>query len=65
MTYFGKPIAYTHRGRGIERQHLQRFTEIMFNTMRDLNFSEREVSDILARINAHSSDIFGGHGSSG
>jgi len=65
VTYFGKPLAYSHRGRGIERKHLQRFTEHMLATLRDQQFSEREMSDILDRINVYSSDILGGHGASG
>jgi hemoglobin len=65
VTYFGKPLAYSHRGRGIEAKHLQRFTEHMLATLRDQQLSEREISDILDRINVYSSDILGGHGASG
>jgi hemoglobin len=65
VTYFGKPLAYSHRGRGIERAHLQRFTEHMLATLRDQQLSERDVSDIIARVNVYSSDILGGHGASG
>jgi hemoglobin len=65
VTYFGKPLAYTHRGRGIEPRHLQRFTEHMIATLHDLQLSEREMSDVIDRVNVYSSDILGGHGTSG
>lgn len=65
VTYFGKPLAYAHRGRGIERRHLQRFTEHLIATVQELGLSERDFSDVIDRINAISSDILGGHGSSG
>lgn len=65
VTYFGKPLAYAHRGRGIERRHLQRFTEHLIATVQELGLSERDFSDVIDRINVTSSDILGGHGSSG
>jgi hemoglobin len=65
VTYFGKPLAYAHRGRGIERKHLQRFTEHMFDTVRDLGLTPEDEFEVIDRINTLSSDILGGHGTSG
>ena len=65
VTYFGRPLAYAHRGRGIERRHLQRFTEHLLATLEGLGIGERDVHDVIDRINVYSSDILGGHGTSG
>lgn len=65
VTYFGRPLAYAHRGRGIERRHLQRFTEHLLATLEDRGLGERDVHDVIERINVYSSDILGGHGTSG
>lgn len=65
VTYFGRPLAYAHRGRGIERRHLQRFTEHLLATLEGLGIEQRDVHDVIDRINVYSSDILGGHGASG
>lgn len=65
VTYFGKPLAYAHRGRGIERRHLQRFTEHLLATLVGHGVEERDLHDVIDRINVYSSDILGGHGTSG
>jgi len=65
VTYFGKPLAYAHRGRGIERPHLQRFVDHLLATLEDHGLDERDVHDVIERINVYSSDILGGHGTSG
>jgi hemoglobin len=65
VTYFGKPLAYAHRGRGIERRHFQRFTDHMLATLEDYGLDERDVHDVIERINMYSSDVLGGHGTSG
>ena len=65
VTYFGKPLAYAHRGRGIERRHFQKFTDHMLATLEAHGLDERDVHDVIDRINMYSSDILGGHGTSG
>ena len=65
VTYFGKPLAYAHRGRGIERRHFQRFTDHLLATLEGHGLDERDVHDVIERINTHGSDILGGHGTSG
>ncbi|MBW6455831.1 MAG: group 1 truncated hemoglobin [Trueperaceae bacterium] len=65
VTYFGRPLAYAHRGRGIERRHLQRFTEHLLATLEGQGLEDRDVHDVVDRINVYSSDILGGHGTSG
>ena len=65
VTYFGKPLAYAHRGRGIERHHFQKFTDHMLATLAGYGLDERDVHDVIDRINMQSSDVLGGHGTSG
>jgi hemoglobin len=65
VTYFGKPLAYAHRGRGIERRHFQKFTDHLLATLEAYGLDERDIHDVIERINVHSSDILGGHGASG
>lgn len=64
-TYEGRPLAHAHRGRGIAREHLQRFTDHLFATLEEFALDEVERHDMIARINAYSSEILGGYGISG
>ena len=65
VTYFGQPLAYAHRGRGIERKHFQRFTDHLLATLETYGLTERDTHDVIERISTHGSDILGGHGTSG
>lgn len=65
VDYEGRPLAHAHRGRGITREHLQRFTDHLFATLEEYDLDEAERLDMIARINTYSSDILGGHGISG
>jgi hemoglobin len=63
--YEGRPLAHAHRGRGIRREHLQRFVEHLFATLEAFDLNEREKRDVIARINTYSSEILGGYGIGG
>lgn len=65
VDYVGRPLAHAHRGRGITREHLQRFTEHLFATLEEFELSEQDRLDMIARINTYSSEILGGYGISG
>lgn len=65
VAYEGRPLAHAHRGRGINREHLQRFTDHLFATLEDFELDEQERLDMIARINTYSSEILGGYGISG
>ena len=64
-TYEGRPLAHAHRGRGITREHLQRFTDHLFATLEEFDLSEHDRHEMIARINTYSSEILGGFGLSG
>ena len=63
--YEGRPLAHAHRGRGITREHLQRFTDHLFATLEEFELDEHERHEMIARINTYSSEILGGFGVSG
>ena len=65
VAYEGRPLAHAHRGRGIGREHLQRFTDHLFATLEDFDLGEQERLEMIARINTYSSEILGGYGISG
>ena len=64
-SYQGRPLAHAHRGRGIMREHLQRFTDHLLATLDEFALDQQEQRDLLARINTYSSEILGGYGISG
>ncbi len=49
----------SHQGRGIERQHLTRFTEHLLATLREIGMNESDVSAVIARIATYSDQILG------
>lgn len=65
VAYKGRPLAHAHRGRGITREHLQRFTEHLFATLDEFDLDEQDRLDMIARVNTYSSEILGGYGISG
>jgi len=48
-----------HLGRGIERRHLTRFTEILIDTLREIGIEEKNASEVYARIAMYSDDVLG------
>lgn len=66
VSYEGLPLAHVHRGRGIGREHFQRFIEHLFATLEDTTeLDDQDRRDMIARINTYASDILGGYGVSG
>jgi hemoglobin len=65
VTYFGTPLAYAHRGRGIERRHFARFVAHLLDSLRAGGLGEDDVHDVIERVNTYASDVLGGHGVSG
>lgn len=63
--YEGRPLAHAHRGRGIRREHLQRFVDHLFATLEEFQLEERDKLDMIARVNTYSSEILGGYGIDG
>lgn len=64
-TYTGRPIYEAHFGHGIKRRHFAKFVDHLFDTLQAFELSEREVSDIIGRINTYVDEVVGGHGLAG
>ena len=61
----GHPLAYAHRGRGIERRHFARFVGHLLALLEARGVEQRDVHDLIDRVNTTASDVLGGHGTSG
>ena len=48
-----------HRGLGIERRHLTRFTEHLIATLRDIGIEEESAQRVYQRIATYSDEILG------
>lgn len=55
----------SHRGRGIERKHLTRFTEHLINTLREIGIEEADAQKVYQQIGMYSDDILGDPASDG
>ncbi len=66
VSYEGLPLAHVHRGRGLTREHFQRFIDHLFATLENSDeLDEADRRDMIGRINTYASDILGGYGVSG
>ena len=54
-----------HQGRGIERQHLTRFTDHLLETLREVGVGDSEASEVVAKIATYSGEIVGDVGVDG
>lgn len=52
-------IYEAHRGRGIQRQHLTRFTEHLVETLREIGIEAEHATKIYQRISVYSDDVLG------
>jgi hemoglobin len=57
--YIGRPLHEVHFGRGIGKNHLAIFMEHLFATLSTMDLSEKDVHDIISRINTYSDQITG------
>ena len=48
-----------HRGRGIERQHLSRFTEHLVDTLHAIGIDEQSAAKVYERIATYSDEVLG------
>jgi truncated hemoglobin YjbI len=48
-----------HRGRGIERKHLSRFTEHLMKTLHDIGIEESDAHKVYERIATYSDEVLG------
>lgn len=59
IQYTGRPLAHTHHGRGITRQHFARFTGHLVETLLDMGVTQEETDEVIERINAMTNEIIG------
>ena len=52
-------IYEAHRGRGIRREHLTRFTEHLMNTLREVGVEEDNAQQVYQRISIYADDVLG------
>lgn len=52
-------IYEAHRGRGIKREHLTRFTEHLMNTLREIGVEEENAKSVYQRISIYADDVLG------
>ena len=48
-----------HQGRGIQREHLTRFTEHLMNTLAEIGIEEDRAQKVYARIAMYSDEVLG------
>jgi len=63
LTYGGRTMADAHRGRGITRYHLKRFTSHLVAALRGHLSSEDDALAIAARVNLYADEITGDYAS--
>ncbi len=59
ITYTGKPLGHVHAGRGITKKHFARFVEHLLETLKKFDLSEKEIYDIISRIDLYADEITG------
>jgi hemoglobin len=58
--YTGLSLAHVHSGLGITVHHFNRFTQHLLETLRDMGVDEKDIEQVISRINLHVHDIVGG-----
>lgn len=48
-----------HRGRGIERKHLTRFTDHLMETLQEIGVEEESATKVYQRISTYSDEVLG------
>ncbi len=49
----------SHRGRGIQRQHLSQFTQHLMDTLREIGIEDEDATKIYQRIGTYSDEVLG------
>lgn len=52
-------IFESHRGRGIKRNHLTRFTEHLMHSLREIGVEEKNATKVYQRISLYADDVLG------
>jgi hemoglobin len=64
-TYTGRPLSHVHHGKGITKHHFSLYVNHLLNTLRDCGINDRDVNDIIGRINTYADEITGDTGHTG
>ncbi len=56
---FERSLFEVHRGMGIERKHLTRFTEHLLTTLLELGVDEDDAKKVYVRIGQYADDVLG------
>lgn len=62
LEYSGEKLFNAHRGRGIKREHLSRYTEHLLETLKHVGIEEGQANLIVSRIAMNSPEILGESG---
>jgi hemoglobin len=69
LFYSGRSLRDVHRGRGIQKEHLRRFTDHLLSTLtssgEQLGLTEQEIDAIHSRIALEADEIGGGGAEAG
>ena len=57
--YFGMTMQKAHHGRGIKLLHFNLFSLHLMETLKDLDISDTEVQEVIARINLRVNEVTG------
>ena len=63
--YSGLSLSHAHQGRGIEREHYERFVNHLLATLKGIDAEPEDTSRLIARINTYVEDVIGGGGLDG
>ncbi len=59
ITYTGRPLGHVHHGRGITKHHFSLYVGHLITTLQGFALKERDVQDIIGRINTYAEEITG------
>lgn len=65
IEYSGRPLGHVHHGRGITKHHFSLYVGHLIDTLQSFAFKERDVQDIISRINTYADEITGDTSSGG
>lgn len=65
ITYTGRPLSHVHHGRGITKHHFSLYVGHLLDTLQGRGIDDKDVQDIISRINTYANEITGDIGSGG
>ncbi|MCL4107867.1 UNVERIFIED_CONTAM: hypothetical protein GTU68_001184 [Idotea baltica] len=65
VVYSGKPLSHVHQNLGITRRHFQQYTEHLIETLEEKGINEKEILNLISRVNVYADEIIGETGVDG